>query len=404
MALIKMAFAAFRTGKRSIPLTAVCITAASTLISFIVYLSVDYYKYGIFTSAGIDVYIIQTLFLTLFIGSAVIFAGCAMICSALSVCYKRMIRVLGVFSSCGADNGHKTAVLCFEAAIYALISTPLGTACGTYTAHTMVKFVYRFAHGGYTYVFSPDAAVFSFSVSFAAVVLSSLVPAVRLSRISILSALKYQTKINISLRESLVSRVLSKLFGYKGKLSGQLYTNEKSKNRTLVFGVVFVEALFMFLYSWLVYEYKKTTLNGGRADPPYKSEALPYLIGFCLAVLALCIMAAACASAAAADVHKSDYAVLRSLGASLSDLTELSLLSSLYLFSYLNIFTVVSTVAANMAMHFIFSFEVMLPYVYPFEVLGFYVIINAAVCVLFALYSTFTVRKTPIIGGLKREY
>ncbi|MBR6921727.1 MAG: ABC transporter permease, partial [Clostridia bacterium] len=404
MALIKMALAAFRGGKRSIPLTAVCITAASTLISFIFYLSVQLYKFGLFDSNGIDLLIIQTFFITFFIASAVIFAGCAVICSALSVCYNRIIRLLGVFSSCGADGKQITAVLCLEAAIYALISAPAGTVCGTYAAHVMSKFIFPASNGNYIYAFSGGTAVFSFAVAFAAVVISSFVPAVKLSRISVLSALKYQTKINVSLRQSLVSRVLSKLFGYKGKLAGQLYTNEKGKNRTLIFGAVFAESLFMFLYSWLIYDSKKNSLNGGRAMPPHQSEALPYLIGFCVLVLLLCVIAAACSSAAAADAHKSDYTVIRSLGASLSDLTALSLLSSLYLFIYLNLFTVLFTVLANAAMYLIFSFEAMLPLVYPFEVLGIYIVINAAVCVLFALYTVVSIRIVPIISGLKREY
>ena len=126
MAVVKMALAAFRAGKRSIPFTAFCITVSSVLISFILYLSVQIYKYGIFDSQGIDFLIYQTIFLLFFISSAVIIAGCAMICSALSVCYNRIMHLLGVFSSCGADRRQKTAVLCCEAAIYALISTPLG--------------------------------------------------------------------------------------------------------------------------------------------------------------------------------------------------------------------------------------------------------------------------------------
>ena len=162
MAVVKMALAAFRSGKRSIPFTAFCITVSSVLISFIFYLSVQIYKYGIFDSQGIDFLIYQTIFLVFFISSAVIIAG---------------------------------------------------------------------------------TAVFSFIISFAAVVISSLISAAKLSRMTVISVLKYQKKINIALRESLVSRFLSKLFGYKCKLSGQLYTNERGKNLTLLFGTVFAHKI-----------------------------------------------------------------------------------------------------------------------------------------------------------------
>ena len=404
MAVMKMALAAFRGGKRSIPFTAFCITLSSVLISFIFYLSVQIYKYGIFDAKGDEVLLYQTIILVFFILFAVIFAGCAMICSALSVCYNRIIRLLGVFSSCGADRKQKTAVLCLEAAIYALISTPLGTVCGTYAAHVFSKAVFPLSRG-YTYGFSAGAAVFSFIVSFAAVVLSSLVPAAKLSRISVLSALKYQTKINVALHESLVSRFLSKLFGYKARLAGQIYTNEKGKNRTLLLGTVFAQSLFVFLYSWFVYD-RQGELQRGRQDamPPYQYSAFPYVAGFCGVILILCVIASLCASAASSDAHKSDYAALRSLGASLSDLTALSVISSLYLFLYMSVFTVLFTLLADMAMHLRFSFETMLPFVYPFEALLGCIAVNAVVCILSALYMVMSIRKTKIISGLKMEY
>lgn len=403
MVFIKMAIAAFRGGKRSIPFTAFCITLSSSLISFIFYLSVQIYKYSIFDAKGDEVLLYQTIFFVFFISSAVIFAGCAMICSALSVCYNRIIHLLGVLSSCGADGGQKTAVLCLEAAIYALISTPLGTVCGAYAAHVFSKAVFPLSKG-YTYNFSVGAVVFSFTAGFAAVVLSSLVPASRMSNMSVLSAMKYQTKINVSLRQSLASRFLSKLFGYKGKLAGQLYTNEKSKNRTLLFGTVFSESLFVFLYSWFVYDRQKELQSGRQATIPYQYSAFPYVAGFCALILILCVIASLCASAASSDAHKSDYAALRSLGASLPDLTALSVISSLYLFIYLSVFSVLFTVLANAAMHLIFSFETMLPFVYPFEALGGCIAVNAVVCILSSLYTTASIRKTQIINGLKREY
>ena len=403
MAVLKMSLAAFRAGKRSIPFTAFCITLSSVLISYIFYLSVQIYKFGIFDAQGIDILIYQTVFFVFFVSSAVIFAGCAMICSALSVCYNRIIRTLGVFSSCGADGRQKTAVLCCEAAIYALISTPLGAVCGTYAAHVFSETVFPLSKG-YTYDFSVGAAVFSLIVSFAAVVISSLVPAAKLSRMTVVSALKYQTKINIALHESLVSRLLSKLFGYKGKLAGQIYTNEKGKNRTLLFGTVFAESLFTFLYSWFVYDRQGELQRGRQASVPYQYSAFPYVAGFCALILLLCVIASLCSSAASIDAHKSDYAALRSLGASLSDLTALSVISSLYLFIYLSVFSVLFTVLANAAMHLIFSFETMLPYVYPFEALGSCIVVNAAVCALSSLYMIMSIRKAPIIRGLKQDY
>ena len=403
MAVVKMALAAFRFGKRSIPFTAFCITVSSVLISFIFYLSVQIYKYGIFDSQGIDFLIYQTIFLVFFISSAVIIAGCAMIYSALSVCYNRKIHLLGVFSSCGADRRQKTAVLCCEAAIYALISTPLGTLCGTYAAHVFLGTVFSMSKG-YTYNFSAGAAVFSLIVSFAAVVISSLIPAAKLSRMTVMSVLKYQTKINIALRESLVSRFISKLFGYKGKLSGQLYTNEKGKNLTLLFGTVFAHSLFVFLYSWFVYDRQGELQRGRQAVMPYQYSAFPYVAGFCALILILCVIASLCASAASFDTHKSDYAALRSLGASLSDLTALSVISSLYLFIYLSVFTVLFTLLSNMAMYMIFSFETMLPFAYPFEALGVCIAVNAAVCALSSFYMILSIRKTTIIYEMKMDY
>ena len=401
MAILKMSFAAFRAGKRSIPSVAMCVAAATSLISFIFCVAMQFYKFGIFDANGNQTNIIQTYVFTFLLSSSVIAAGCAIICTALSVCYNRSIHLLGVFSSCGADGGQKTAVLCFEAAIYAIISAPVGTVFGAYASDMFCKFVFPALDRRYVYVFSYTTAVISFFVAVAAVVISSLIPAAKLSRENVISALKYQTKINISLRESLASRVLSRFFGYKGKLAGQLYTNEKSKNRTLIFGAVFSEFLFVFLYSALVYDGQKGQADG---KAPYQTPAFPYIAAVCAFVFVLCAVSALCASAASSYEHKSDYATLRSVGASLSDLSALSNLSSLYLFINLTLWTVAASVLSDLAMYIIYSFGAFVMFAFPFEALFMCFAANAALCTLSSVYSTVTVRKTPVVSGLKREF
>ncbi|MBQ7699072.1 MAG: hypothetical protein IJT49_01870 [Clostridia bacterium] len=401
MAILKMSFAAFRAGKRSIPSVALCVAAATALISFIFCVAVEFYKFGVFDANGDKTELIQTFTFTFLLSSAVIAAGCAIICAALSVCYNRNIHLLGVFSSCGADGGQKTAVLCFEAAIYAFLSAPLGTVFGAFSSDKFCKFVFPALNKGYVYAFSYTTAVVSFFVAVAAVVISSLIPAAKFSRENVIPALKDGTKINISLRKSLASRVLPRLFGYKGKLSGQLYTNEKSKNNTLIFGAVFSEFLFVFLYSSLVYDAQKGQ-TGGKA--PYQTPAFPYIAAVCAFVFVLCAVSALCASAASSYEHKSDYATLRSVGASLYDLSALSALSSLYLFINLTVWTLAATVLSDLAMYIIYSFGAFVMFAFPFEALLICAAANAALCVLSFVYTTVTIRKTPVLSGLKREF
>ncbi len=401
MAILKMSFAAFRAGKRSIPLVALCVAAATALISFIFCAAMQFNKFGIFDANGDKTKLIQTFVFTFLLSSAVIAAGCAMICSALSVCYSRSIHLLGVLSSCGADGGQKTAVLCLEASVYALISAPVGTVLGAFASDTFCKFVLPELNRAYVYDFSYPTAFVSFFVAVAAVVISSLIPAAKFSRMNVITALKYQIKINVSLRESLASRVLSRLFGYKGKLAGQLYTNEKSKNRTIIFGAVFSESLFVFLYSSLVYNSQE---SGLQREIPYQLPPFPYIAAVCAFVFILCAVSALCASAAAAYEHKSDYAILRSVGASLSDLSELSTLSSLYLFINLTVWTVAASLLSDLAMYIIYSFGAFVMFAFPFEALLICIAANFILCALSSVYSTVTVRKTPVVSGLKREF
>ena len=401
MAILKTSLAAFRAGKRSIPLVALCVAAATSLISFIFCVAIQFYNFGVFDANGDKTKLIQTIGFTFLLSSAVIVAGCAMICAALSVCYNRSIHLLGVFSSCGADGGQKTAVLCFEAAVYALIAAPFGTVIGSYASDTFCKFVFPALNRAYVYKFSYPTAFISFFVAVAAVVISSLIPAAKLSRMNVISALKYQAKINVSLRESLASRILSRFFGYKGRLAGQLYTNEKSKNRTLTFGAVFSEFLFVFLYSALVYDGQKGQTDG---KAPYQMPAFPYVAAVCAFVFILCAVSALCASAASSYEHKSDYATLRSVGASLSDLSALSTLSSLYLFINLTLWTVAASLLSDIAMYVIYSFGAFVMFAFPFEALLICVAANAVLCTLSSVYTTMTVRKTPVVSGLKREF
>jgi hypothetical protein len=85
-------------------------------------------------------------------------------------------------------------------------------------------------------------------------------------------------------------------------------------------------------------------------------------------------------------------------------LSALSNLSSLYLFINLTLWTVAASVLSDLAMYIIYSFGAFVMFAFPFEALFMCFAANAALCTLSSVYSTVTVRKTPVVSGLKREF
>ena len=203
---------------------------------------------------------------------AAIIMSCFTICTVFSVSTQERIKEYGFLSSIGMSASQKALLIVFEALIYGVVGVILGTASGCALASLFYRIISSLLLnsagidiGNITISFSTVCG--TLLAGLAAVILSSFLPVLKMRKITILESIRTNNRINISLKESLLSKLTGKLFGKIGVLAGQNYDNNKWRYRAISLALSGGTIFFLTVHSFFLFPFwyeidQSNSLNG----------------------------------------------------------------------------------------------------------------------------------------------
>lgn len=161
--------------------------------------------------------------------------------NSFAVTMDNRIHQFGILSSIGAAPGQILTCLLQEALALSVVPILLGIMAGTAVSFGILRAMGSFAGklaGGRQVTFSCHPAVFVviFLLSVATVLISAWIPAGKLSRLTILEAIRGTGELQLGKKKGIPFRkhspILSALFGIEGELAGNACKAQKKALRT----------------------------------------------------------------------------------------------------------------------------------------------------------------------------
>lgn len=340
------------------------------------------------------------------------FMSCFSICTAFSISIRDRIKSYGFLTSVGMSQGQKSALVMMEAAIYGVIGVLLGTLLGFGLA--------AWFYGGISelllteenisigrFVLSGGSVALSLLLGLVTVLIASFFPLLKMRKLSVTETVKDGNQINISLKQSLLSKAAEKLFGRLGLLAGQNYDNNKVKYRalslTLSGGATFFITVYSFFRYPIWYELQSNDHVSSFFDIWYQlSNASSVLMGFFVLVFLICSMGSYRQNM---EQRKKEFAMYKSMGMQNSELQKIMSIESVFFTWYAILFGFIGSLIGNYALCTFFRITGVedLKFHFPIEIFGAFVLFDLAVGSLFALYSGIKVSKVNIIETIRNN-
>lgn len=181
------------------------------------------------------------------------------ICTVFSVSAEDRIREMGFLSSIGMSKAQRAAMILLEAAAVGAVGAILGTALGIFISAAFIGSIAELLRpfgiliGRFSV--SRGAVCASALLGLGAVLISSFWPIYRMRRLSVLETIKARSQINISLKETVMSRLAGRLFGKIGVLAGQNYDNNKVKYRAISLALSGGTIFFITVHTFFLYPF-----------------------------------------------------------------------------------------------------------------------------------------------------
>ena len=340
------------------------------------------------------------------------FMSCFSICTAFSISIQDRIKNYGFLTSIGMSEGQMSALIMTEAAIYGVF----GVSIGTFLGFGMASWFYgiiselllieeKISIG--RFVLSGGSVALSLILGLFTVLIASFFPLLRMKKLSVTETIKDNSQINISLKQSLLSKITEKLFGRIGLLAGQNYDNNKVKYRalslTLSGGATFFITIYSFFRYPIWYELQSNDYVSSFYDIWYQlSNASSVLMGFFVLVFLICSMGSYRQNM---EQRKKEFAMYKSMGMQNSELQKIMSIESIFFTWYAIWFGLIGSLIGNYALCTYFRIIGVddLKFHFPIEVFCAFVLFDLAVGFLFALYSRMKVSKVNIIETIRNN-
>ena len=340
------------------------------------------------------------------------FMSCFSICTAFSISIQDRIKNYGFLTSIGMSEGQMSALIMTEAAIYGVF----GVSIGIFLGFGMASWFYgiiselllieeKISIG--RFVLSGGSVALSLILGLFTVLIASFFPLLRMKKLSVTETIKDNSQINISLKQSLLSKITEKLFGRIGLLAGQNYDNNKVKYRalslTLSGGATFFITIYSFFRYPIWYELQSNDYVSSFYDIWYQlSNASSVLMGFFVLVFLICSMGSYRQNM---EQRKKEFAMYKSMGMQNSELQKIMSIESIFFTWYAIWFGLIGSLIGNYALCTYFRVIGVddLKFHFPIEVFCAFVLFDLAVGFLFALYSRMKVSKVNIIETIRNN-
>ena len=324
------------------------------------------------------------------------------------ITFSGRIKLMGLLTSLGADGKQKTAVLFAETLLYAVFGGALGTAGGILAVRGLYfalaeKYELTEMLGSRFFV-NRGLIALGAVIGVLSVFAAAVKPVRRLAKISTVEAMKGQEQINVSLKQGFFAGVAEKLFGFYGKLAGEIYDNHKSKYRTISLalsgGTIFYITSFCLT---VYYPLKKYPNTFDYAPTRNITTAFMALVALFVALFLLSSLGSASINF---ERRKSEFAMFKSLGMTTGGLCKLVLIESAFLAYYAAFYGLVGSLIGDfvaLVIHGSPSSHNPAPFGFPILLYLFFLALDIVICVLFSLYNVLRLQRLNIVKEIRRE-
>ncbi|MBP5313966.1 MAG: ABC transporter permease, partial [Eggerthellaceae bacterium] len=191
----------------------------------------------------------------------ILFGSVSFIYNSFSISVGERKRLFGIMKSIGATNGQIRSSVFTEAAVLAGIGIPIGLIVGCLGMGITLHFIgedLAVLFAGLTEVklslaVSPTILLISALICFVTTILSAWIPAIRVSRVSPMDAVRQTQDIKIRQKDVKTSKLTQRLFGFEGVMASKNFKRNKKRNRSVVFSLVLSVTLFVSAASFSTY-------------------------------------------------------------------------------------------------------------------------------------------------------
>lgn len=320
-------------------------------------------------------------------------------------------KTVGMLSALGASGPQKAFFVSAEAIIYTAVSLPLGYLLGRVLSEpaTLPLRSSVMANGSIPDVgaqLTPGFAVMAVAFSILAVAAACAMPALRAARMTVSDSIKQGEKINISLKKGLLTRTFERLFGRIGLLASQNYYNHRYKYRGMSLSLSACTVTYTAICNFALYASQEARADSITHDGEVYSEVMLSLLFLVISLVTLSLLCSVGSMAVSMNKREGEFALLKSLGMSSSELSGMMMLESVLICAVSAAFSLGLSLAVS-AGECAFVGAVTLDarrFEYPFVNYLIAIGFSAILTLIFGIYSSLRIRKTSLADKIKTEY
>jgi len=207
----------------------------------------------------------------------VAFCSVSLIYNAFSISLSERTREFGILKSVGTTGRQISNCVYYEAVLLCLVAIPIGAIIGCLG----IGITLHFLEDAFAILLSepnPDIKMklvvsmplllVSAGLLFMTVILSALVPALRVSRLAVMDSVRQTKDIKISSGSVRVSFLTKNLFGFEGILAAKNFKRNKKRYRSIILSLFMSIVLFISASSFCAYltDSVKTAAEAGAVN------------------------------------------------------------------------------------------------------------------------------------------
>ncbi len=185
--------------------------------------------------------------------------------NSFSISITERVKQLGILSSIGATSKQIRKNILYEGFILSLIAIPIGVISGIFAIGivlTVVNNILKDYLDGINLNLSISliSIVISIIVALFTIFISTIIPAIKASKISPIESIRSSNDIKVSKKKLKISKLYTKLFGVEGEIALKNLKRSRKKYRTTVLSIFISIVIFISLNSFINYGIKMSNI------------------------------------------------------------------------------------------------------------------------------------------------
>ena len=185
--------------------------------------------------------------------------------NSFSISIIERFKQYGMLSSVGATSKQIKKNVIFEGVILGIIAIPLGILGGLLAIYILIilmNYLLADAMNNFKFVYSVSyyAILLSILLSGLTILLSSIIPAVKASRISPIEAIRSNNDIKIKAKKLKTPKIIKRIFKVEGQIALKNLKRSRKKYRTTIISIVISIVIFIALSSIINFGFKSANI------------------------------------------------------------------------------------------------------------------------------------------------